>query len=45
MVAPQVVIGLAIRLEKSPEAVFDAVSRFCREKLKAELVLDLWEGI
>ena len=45
MIAPQVVISLAVKYEKTPEVIFQHLSHFLRSKLKAEMVLDLWEGI
>jgi iron only hydrogenase large subunit-like protein len=34
-----------LKLQKKPEEIYQTLERFFKEKLKATLVLDLWEGI
>jgi len=45
MVAPQVLVGLALQ-HKSPAAhIFGLLTIFFKKKLNARMILDLWEGI
>lgn len=45
MIAPQVLVSLALQYQCSASQVFGMMVVFFKEKLKAKMVLDLWEGI
>jgi hypothetical protein len=45
MIAPQVLVSLALQYQCSASQVFGMLVVFFKEKLKAKMVLDLWEGI
>lgn len=45
LIAPQVLVSLSMKYSLTPELIFHILADFLKQKLKATLVLDLWEGI